>query len=94
LIESEGISIDTGNSRPGTSVNKTRGVNVNSLNKTFYPNIQNGGKNGHSMKERPKTAINVSAWECSKEYEQIMKIVGKNRKILVNTFDDLKKQGV
>ncbi len=43
--------------------------------------------------DRPSTSLGVSNWECSKDYERVMKIIGKNRKILSNSFDDLKSQG-
>jgi hypothetical protein len=37
--------------------------------------------------------MNVSSWECSKEYEDVLRVIGKNRKTLITQFDDLKKQG-
>lgn len=35
----------------------------------------------------------LSKWECSKEYDDVMKCIGKNRKILLSTFKDMADQG-
>lgn len=55
-----------------------------------FPSIK--GKNVSPSKTEG-VALNVSEWECSKEYENVMKIIGKNRKLLISTFDDLKQKG-
>ena len=41
-----------------------------------------------------KKSLNVSTWECSQEYEKVLKVIGKNRKGLTMAFEDLKKKGV
>jgi len=33
----------------------------------------------------------LSEWECTKEYEDVMKIIGRNRKILISSFSDMSK---
>jgi len=63
-------------------------VDVKKLTKTYFPSAQG------LPTVQPPTALSVSAWECSKEYEKILKIIGKNRKGLINTFEDLKQKGI
>jgi Ca2+-binding EF-hand superfamily protein len=35
----------------------------------------------------------LSQWECTKEYEDVMKIIGRNRKVLISSFSDMSKSG-
>ena len=65
-------------------------MNVGNLNKVHFQNVKE--KDAGSRKTE-KISLNVSQWECSKEYEDIMKTIGKNRKLLVSTFDSLKEKG-
>jgi len=55
-------------------------INVQSLNKTYYSNSQ--------------TKSTISEWECSKAYEDILKLIARNRKALIATFEDLKAQNI
>lgn len=68
---------------------KSPTINVANLNKVHFPGVKNAAQ---TMKEG-NTALDVSGWECSKEYEKVLKIVGKNRKLLISTFDTMKNSG-
>ena len=35
----------------------------------------------------------LSQWECSQEYDKVMKIIAKNRRVLITTFNDLNMNG-
>ncbi len=55
------------------------------MNKTFYAT---------SQPSSVKNATSISEWECSKTYEDILKLIARNRKALIATFEDLKSQNV
>ena len=46
---------------------------------------------GLEIKMRNRSEL--SKWECSKEYDNVMKCIGRNRKILLSTFKDIAEQG-
>jgi len=91
LIENDGIGF--GDIEKQSTNKKPATINVNSLNKTFYSASDKKPSTAETGSERPKTALSVSTWECSKEYEEILKVVGRNRKALIAKFDDIKKGG-
>jgi len=82
LIENDSIGVEAFGSG---QKKKSATINVGSMNKVHFPNVKNSAQ--------AATALNVSGWECSKEYEKVLKTVGKNRKQLINTFDTLKNSG-
>lgn len=73
-------------------------INVGSLTKTHFPGVKGYSSSlpGSAKKEdfSSNTALNVSGWECSKEYERVLKTIGRNRKTFISIFDDLKKTNV
>ena len=62
-------------------------MDVRSLTKTYFSKTQNS-------KAQNNVHLAVSTWECSREYEKILKLIGRNRKTLTITFDDLRLKGV
>lgn len=80
-------------SSENTFTKRNAGVNVGSLTKVHFPAVKafaspKGDVDGSNV------ALNVSGWECSKEYENVLKTIGKNRKLLTSLFDNLKNTGV
>lgn len=73
-----------------------RGVNVGSLQKVHFPSLKGSQPDSANLTspEKNNTSSNVSAWECSKEYEKVLKNIGKNRKLLLNAFEDLSSKQV
>lgn len=67
-------------------------VDVRSLTKTYFAGSQDPNKPSPHTPISPTTHLDVSSWECSKEYEQILKLIGKNRKMLISFFEDYKKR--
>ena len=67
-------------------------TNVRSLAKTYGGDYS--GSKPKAESATLKKSLNVSTWECSQEYEKVLKIIGRNRKGLITAFEDLKKQGI
>ena len=63
------------------------------MTKVHFPSVK-GSQPGSAKAGPGNTALNVSAWECSKEYENVLKNIGKNRKLLINLFDELSSKQV
>ncbi len=60
-------------------------INVQNLNKLHYSRSKEVNiENSHSKE------IDISNWECSKEYEKVMKTIGRNRKHITDTLEALK----
>lgn len=68
-------------------------TNVRSLAKT-YGDAGSAGTKAKTGSSSAQKAYNVSSWECSPEYETALKTIGKHRKGLITTFDNLKQKGV
>lgn len=66
-------------------------MNVANLSRVHFPNVK---KKNIEFEKGEEASLHVSEWECSKEYESVMKIIGKNRKVLISMFDDLKERGI
>jgi len=63
-------------------------VDVSRLTKTYFSKPQNPKIQSNNIH------LAVSTWECSKDYERILKLIGRNRRTLTITFDDLRQKGV
>jgi len=91
--------IETGSIGFGNAENalnkRSAGINVGSLTKVHFPTVKGySPQNARTETDSGNIALNVSGWECSKEYENVLKTIGKNRKLLINLFDNLKSSGV
>lgn len=91
LIENDTIALD----KTSTAVKRRSATtNVRNLTKTYGEGVSSSASKQKAESATLKKSLNVSTWECSQEYEKVLKIIGKHRKGLTTAFENLRQQGI